>query len=114
MIILQNLLSEGGSYNRPNEAVRKILKSKTGETIFEVGKSTSTIMFDYGGETYGFNRLKGESFNEYVNRVLEKDNLNWPDSDFALTSMVPEGVAELNSKIKTFDHTYYFSIASGY
>ena len=61
LIIVQNLTSEGGSFDRPNERIIKILSSKNNETIYEFGTTKTTFLFDFGGDCYGYNKLRGES-----------------------------------------------------
>lgn len=61
-------------------------------------------------DQWGLKQEKGESFNDYINRVL-KSNIWKETKDLSIWDLVPEGAQQINKWATNKDDIYYFSIA---
>jgi hypothetical protein len=70
------------------------------------------LFFDWNCETFNLNRQKGERLPDYIQRVLT-DTIISETNCWGMDDMMPCKFKQYNEKIKTYDHTYYFAIATG-
>lgn len=61
-------------------------------------------------EKFGFNRRPNETFSEYIQRIKTVD-IMYKSQDSAIFDLTAFKVKDINAKLKTYDHTYYFSLA---
>ena len=82
------------------------------ETIYHLGMKLNLFLPDGYPETWGMNRKPGESIINFIKRVYSDPILR----DSYCTGFEEcscEYMTKMNEVIKTFDHTYYFSVATG-
>eukprot|EP00349_Pseudokeronopsis_sp_Brazil_P003245 CAMPEP_0202960868 /NCGR_PEP_ID=MMETSP1396-20130829/5016_1 /ASSEMBLY_ACC=CAM_ASM_000872 /TAXON_ID= /ORGANISM="Pseudokeronopsis sp., Strain Brazil" /LENGTH=147 /DNA_ID=CAMNT_0049680371 /DNA_START=946 /DNA_END=1389 /DNA_ORIENTATION=- len=109
-----------GSMNREGEQIKRFhLKGKSkledveeeeSARMCELKRQYSNFWFEFNLENFGLNRRKGETWKQYITRVQESE-LIYNSEDNAIIDLLPTKAKELNSRLKTYDHTYYFSIA---
>jgi len=75
-----------------------------------VGQSEFPV-FDFKLDQWGLQRLPGETFSEYYQRVTQSSIWNG-SLDLSSYDLGPEGVADLNSWVHAQPNIYYFSYAT--
>lgn len=63
-------------------------------------------------ETWGLSRNRGEPLLKYLKRVWN-DPIVRNSNCFGMREITPTVLENMNSTLKTFDNTYYFSMATG-
>jgi len=81
------------------------------DILYELGNQYQ-YLFDLHNETAGFNRLKDETIQEYMARLVVNDKIG-SSQDYSIPEFPPEQMEKFNNKIKTFDSTYYFAYSTG-
>lgn len=69
-------------------------------------------LFDFHAEQLDLNRHVGESIPAYIRRVWDS-NIMSETNCLGLQEMTPAVFQLYNERIKTHDHTYYFSHSTG-
>ena len=112
LMLAQNLVVPRQTLNTPHEVIETVYKDKlTKQTVYKLGYQKTNLIFDLVAEPYGFNRMEKESVEEYIARLLRDDHL-YTRTDYSFHEFVPKHTAEINSKLSTHDHTYYFSVST--
>jgi hypothetical protein len=60
----------------------------------------------------GFNKKANEKWGDYIKRVSACDFI-YRTKDSGLLDLTPFKMKDINAKLKVYDHTYYFSLATG-
>jgi hypothetical protein len=55
--------------------------------------------------------METEALIDYIGRLLKCDKM-YHRTDHGVYEFIPHEMAKINALIKTYDHTYYFSISS--
>lgn len=64
-------------------------------------------------ETWGWNRLDGETRWQHLKRI-QQSHFEVEDHDVSFIDLNPAGLIELNNVISHNQSTYYFSITNGF
>ena len=112
-----NFTKNGTSFhsNQISENIKKKVEvcfKDDQETILYIGTKYNIWGPDFFPETWGLNRKPQERILPYIKRVMRAFSLR-ESYCTGFEECSPEYMAKMNKILKTFDQTYYFSVATG-
>jgi hypothetical protein len=110
LMLIQNIVVPQKTLNIPHEVIEAVYRDGKSK-ILKLGFQKTNIIFDLGGESYGFNRMEKESLTDYIKRMRKADGL-YLKEDYSLHEFPPATMQHFNSKLRTHTHTYYFSVST--
>jgi len=75
-----------------------------------LGIATDQFVYDFKLDQWGLQRLQGESFSSYENRVMSSNV--WNTKDISVWSLSPDGAAQTNALVGIDPNIFYLTYAS--
>lgn len=96
-----------GTTMADQEMIIPLLRNFLTNIAITAGISSEKIVYDFKLDQWGIRRKAGESFTNYLNRVLNSSI--WKTDDVSAYDVSTKGSQELNQWVKTSPNVYYFS-----
>jgi len=110
LMLIQNLVVPKGTLNTPHEVIDAVYRDGK-HRLLKLAPQSTNLLYDLGGESYGFNRLEKESVSDYIARMQRSQGL-YGKEDYSLHEFPPQTMQHFNPRLKTHGHTYYFSVST--